>query len=249
MLYTTAVELPPGRFDVKVVVRENTSGLMGSFESAVVVPELKSAPLKVSAVTLSTQMQPAKDTKDNPLIRNGQQLVPNVTHIVGKDQRLLFYYEVYDPSTANGAAPDIRTSLAFYRGKVKVFETPVVERTNIDDPSRKAAIFQFEVPAGVAAAGLLHLPDQCDRLGVVEVRVPAAGVPAAVVARPNGCGWRRSTDPAHETASRGPRGQRGQDREAADGQPRRQPTVGLAVRSFFGLRRLTVSFEATPTTS
>jgi VWFA-related protein len=153
VLYTTAVELPPGRFDIKVVVRENTSGLMGSFEAPVVVPELKTAPLKVSAVTLSTQVQPAKDTKDNPLIRNGQQLVPNVTHIVGKDQRLLFYYEVYDPSTAAGAPPDVRTSLAFYRGKVKVFETPVVERTNLDDPSRKAAIFQLEVPASSLAPG------------------------------------------------------------------------------------------------
>jgi VWFA-related protein len=153
VLYTTAVELPPGRFDVKVVVRENTSGLMGSFQAPVVVPELKTAPVKVSAITLSTQMQAGKDTKDNPLIRNGQQLVPNVTHIVSKDQRLLFYYEVYDPTTTGGAAPDIRTSLAFYRGKVKVFETPVVERANIDDASRKAAIFQLEVPAASLQPG------------------------------------------------------------------------------------------------
>jgi VWFA-related protein len=150
ILYTTGVELPPGRFDIKVVVRENTSGLMGSFEAPVVVPELKSAPVKVSAVTLSTQVQPAKDTKDNPLIRNGQQLVPNITHIIGKDQRMLFYYEVYDPA---GSAPDVRTSLAFYRGKVKVFETPVVERSNIDDPSRKAAVFQLEVAAASLQPG------------------------------------------------------------------------------------------------
>jgi VWFA-related protein len=153
VLYTTAVELPPGQFDVKVVVRENTSGLMGSFEAPVVVPELKSAPLKVSAVTLSTQVQPAKEVKNNPLIRNGQQLVPNITHIIGRDQRMLFYYEVYDPATPSGAAPDIRTSMAFYRGRVKVFETPVVERSNVDDPSRKAAIFQFEVPAGSLQPG------------------------------------------------------------------------------------------------
>jgi hypothetical protein len=131
-------------------VRENTSGLMGSFQAAVIVPELKSAPVKVSAVTLSTQVQAAKDTKDNPLIRNGQQLLPNVTHIVGKDQRLLFYYEVYDPA---GATPDIRTSLAFYRGKVKVFETPVVARATVDDPTRKAAIFQLEVPAASLQPG------------------------------------------------------------------------------------------------
>ena len=52
--------LPPGRFSVKVVVRENTSGLMGSFEAPVIVPELKQAPLKVSSVVLSTQRQASR---------------------------------------------------------------------------------------------------------------------------------------------------------------------------------------------
>jgi VWFA-related protein len=153
ILYQSAVTLPPGRFSIKVVVRENTSGLMGSFEAPVVVPELKQAPVKVSSVVLSTQVQPAKDKSDNPLARNGEQLVPNLTHIVGKDQRMLFYYEVYDPASAD-ASPDVRTSLAFYRGKVKVFETPVVERSAIDDPSRKAALFKLEVPAGAIPPGL-----------------------------------------------------------------------------------------------
>ena len=153
ILYQSAVTLPPGRFSLKVVVRENTSGLMGSFEAPVVVPELKQAPLKVSSVVLSTQVQAAKDKSDNPLIRDGEQLVPNLTHVVGKDQRMFFYYEVYDPA-ATESAPDVRTSLAFYRGKVKVFETPVVERTAIDEPSRKAARFKLEVPAGAIPPGL-----------------------------------------------------------------------------------------------
>jgi hypothetical protein len=153
ILYQSAVMLPPGRFSIKVVVRENTSGLMGSFEAPVIVPELKQAPLKVSSVILSTQVQPAKERSDNPLVRNGEQLVPNLTHVVGKDQRMFFYYEVYDPAIA-GAAPDLRTSLAFYRGKVKVFETPVVERVAIDDPARKASLFKLEVPAGAIPPGL-----------------------------------------------------------------------------------------------
>ena len=59
MLYQSGVTLPPGRFSLKVVVRENTSGLMGSFEAPVVVPELKQAPLKMSSVVFGTQMQPA----------------------------------------------------------------------------------------------------------------------------------------------------------------------------------------------
>jgi len=153
ILYQSPVMLPPGHYSVKVVVRENVSGLMGSFEAPIVVPELKNAPLKVSSVLLSTQQTPAKETKDNPLIKNGEQLIPNLTHIVGKDQKLLFYYEVYDPAAADNA-PDVRSSLAFYKGRVKVFETPVISRAQIDDPSRRAAVFQLEVPPGSLPPGL-----------------------------------------------------------------------------------------------
>jgi VWFA-related protein len=156
ILYQSGVTLPPGRFSVKVVVRENTSGTMGSFEAPVIVPELKQAPMKVSSVVLSTQLQPVavKGKNTNPLVRDGLQLLPNLTHVVGKDQKLYFYYEVYDPGEANGSSPQLRTSLAFYRGKVKVFETPVVEKTTVDAPDRHAALFQFEVPASEFKPGL-----------------------------------------------------------------------------------------------
>jgi VWFA-related protein len=155
ILYQSGVTLPPGRFSVKVVVRENTTGHVGSFEAAVIVPELKQATMKVSSVVLSTQLQPAaKGKTDNPLVRDGVQLLPNLTHVVGKDQKLFFYYEVYDPGQAGGSAPQVRTSLAFYRGRIKVFETPVVERTTIDVPERHAALFQFEVPADSFTPGL-----------------------------------------------------------------------------------------------
>jgi VWFA-related protein len=154
VLYQSGVTLPPGRFSVKVVVRENANGRTGSFEAPVIVPELKQAALKVSSVVLSTQLQPAgRGRTDNPLVRDGIQLLPNLTHVVGRDQKLFFYYEVYDPGQSNGA-PQLRTSLAFYRGRVKVFETPVVERTTIDVPERHAALFQFEVPAGSFTPGL-----------------------------------------------------------------------------------------------
>jgi hypothetical protein len=127
---------------------------MGTFEMALVVPELKQAPVKVSSLVLSTQLQNVTDRKTvSPLVRDGVEVVPNLTHIVGHDQKLYFYYEVYDP-TLEGGSPQLRTSLAFYRGHVKVFETPVVERTTLDSTDRKAAIFQFEVPAGSFKPGL-----------------------------------------------------------------------------------------------
>jgi hypothetical protein len=155
VLYQSGVTLPPGRYTVKAVVRENSTGLMGTFEAPVVVPELKKEQMKVSSVVLSTQVEPApKGKTDNPLVREGEQLVPNITHVVGRDQKLFFYYEVYEPTEASGTAPELRTSLAFYRGKVKVYETPVVNRTKIDAPDRKAALFQFEVPAEAFTPGL-----------------------------------------------------------------------------------------------
>lgn len=154
VLYQSGMNLPPGRFSVKVVVRENTHGRIGSFESPLRVPELKQALLKVSSVVLGTQLQPSsRGRTENPLVRDGQQLVPNVTHVIGRDQRVFFYYEVYEPSQTDGA-PFVRTSLAFFRGKVKVLETPAVERTTLDAPDRKASVFRFELPAGSLGPGL-----------------------------------------------------------------------------------------------
>jgi len=127
---------------------------MGTFETKIVVPELKQAPVKVSSVVLSTQLQSAGGRKSaSPLVRDGVELVPNLTHIVSRNQKLYFYYEVYDPAQ-DGGMPQLRTSLAFYRGRVKVFETPVVERTEIDSVDRHAAVFQFEMPAGSLKPGL-----------------------------------------------------------------------------------------------
>jgi VWFA-related protein len=155
VLYQTGAALGPGHFTVKVVVRENTTGQVGTFEMLVNVPDLSQMPVKVSTVVLSTQLQTvAPNTKTlNPLVRDNVSIVPNLTHVVSRDQKLYFYYEVYDP-TQSDAHPQIRTSLAFYRGKVKVFETPVVERTSLDAADRKAAVFQFEVPADKFKPGL-----------------------------------------------------------------------------------------------
>jgi VWFA-related protein len=147
VFYQSGVTLPPGRFVAKVVVRENTGGAIGSFEAPIVVPQMNGQPMKVSSVVMSTQVQKAAAGRsENPLVRDGVQLLPNLTRAIGRSQKVYFYYEVYDPAVAE-QSPDLRTSLAFYRGGVKVFETPVVTRTAIDEPNRRAVVFQFEVPA------------------------------------------------------------------------------------------------------
>src|SRR2546427_13269414 len=79
---------------------------IGSFETDVVVPELKNAPLKMSSVVLATQTQTAgKRRSDNPLIHDGVELIPNVTHVFSSGQHLYLYYEVYDPGRDKTAEP------------------------------------------------------------------------------------------------------------------------------------------------
>ena len=155
VLFQTGATLPPGRYIARIIVRENATGKMGTFETAVFVPDLTRAPVKVSSVVLSTQLQhgpPARRTL-SPLVRDNLEIIPNLTHIVTQDQKLYFYYEVYEAAIAENRL-HLRTNLTFYRGKVKVYETPIVERMSLDAADRKAAVFEFEVDASTFTPGL-----------------------------------------------------------------------------------------------
>ena len=82
--------LPPGKYSVKFVVRENQTGRMGSFETSLIVPDLKADTVKVSSIVVSNQKQPAK-AANNPLVREGSEIVPNVTHVFSPNQHLFMY--------------------------------------------------------------------------------------------------------------------------------------------------------------
>ena len=171
--YETGFYLPSGKYHLKFVLRENEKGSIGSFETDLVIPDFKKVPLKLSAVVLGNQLQPsAKKKSDNPLVRDGQELIPNVTHVFAADQKLYFYYEVYDPAkdtrkaeeaaTAGAAKPAepapknavrVLTNIQLFQGKAKVYESPLVEARQLA-PDRKAAVFQFEVPLTQLKGGL-----------------------------------------------------------------------------------------------
>ncbi len=160
--YTTGFNLPVGKYHVKFVVRENERGRMGSFETDLTVPDLHKFPLKMSSVVLGSQRAPAPKKEDNPLVREGEQLVPNLPHVFRQDQHLYLLYEVYEPARAavekaaaekaqKGARPEgqavrVMTSIEFLKGSAKAFETPLVEARHINVPDRDAVAFEFDVP-------------------------------------------------------------------------------------------------------
>jgi len=153
--YQTGFVLPPGRYRAKVVVRENEGGTFGSFEADIVVPDLRQSSVKLSSVVLGTQLRQAeRRDASNPLVRDGSELVPSVTHVVSTSQPMYFYYEVYDPGRTATGDVRLQTTISFFRGKVRRYETPLVELTQLAAPDRKAAIFQFSVPAASLKPGL-----------------------------------------------------------------------------------------------
>jgi hypothetical protein len=86
-------------------------------------------------------------------VQNGSEIVPNVAHVFSTDQTMYFYYEVYSPAsvkgeqkTATSGKVRVLTSIQFFKGKVKAYETALVEAKDLNTPERKAAAFQFEVP-------------------------------------------------------------------------------------------------------
>jgi VWFA-related protein len=161
--YNTGFTLPPGNYHLKFVVRENSTGRMGSFETDVRIPDLRKVPLRMSTVVLSSQRVPltAKKTpKFQPLITEQTELVPSVTHVFQQDQKLYLQYEVYDNAKVkpNEGTPNsgqskgehetvrVLTNIEFLQGDVKVYETKPVVAQEITAPERKAVVFQMEIP-------------------------------------------------------------------------------------------------------
>ncbi len=156
--YNTGLILPSGAYHLKFVLRENETGRMGTFETDLDIPDLRKQPLQMSSIVLASQVQPAGKGKNNgdPLVRDGSEVIPSVTHVFSSGQHLYLYYEVYDPAhqsaaaakIANSSKTDIRllTSVSFFQGKAKAYETPLVEAKQVNTQNRHAAVFQLDVP-------------------------------------------------------------------------------------------------------
>lgn len=142
--YSTGFNLPMGKYHLKFVVRENETGRMGSFETDINVPDLRKTPLKMSSVVLASQRITVPKRDDNPMVHDGEELVPNLPHVFRQNQHLYFLYEVYLPDKTPKAR--VLTSIEFLKNGVKAFETPLIQATQVNEPNRSAIVFQFDVP-------------------------------------------------------------------------------------------------------
>jgi VWFA-related protein len=193
--YTTSFNLPPGKYQMKFVVRENQTGRMGSFEAEITLPDMKKSPLKLSSIVLASMRQPSK--KDSPLVRGGEEYVPNISHVFRQDQHLYLLYEIYGPAkekaTENapkGTKPGISllSSLELIQGSTKVYETPLVQAKAINVEGRDAVAIELDVPlAGLKPGSYLCQLNVIDDASgsfafprfAILVREPVAAAPPA----------------------------------------------------------------------
>jgi hypothetical protein len=131
---------------------------------------MKKAPLKIRSIVLASTRQPSR--QQNPLVRNGEAYVPNISHVFRQDQHLYLLYEIYDPvreKPAEGApkgsrdAISLLSSLELLQGSTKVYETPLVEARAINVEGRDAVAIELDVPL----AGLKPGPYVC-QLNVID---------------------------------------------------------------------------------
>jgi VWFA-related protein len=155
--YDTGVTLPPGDYNLRFLARENQNGKMGTFEMKFNVPDLskQSSSVKMSSVVWSNQREPLSDSigtagvnkkllAEHPLVDNGTKLIPDITRVFRKNQKLYVYFEVYDPGTA--ASPSVSAELMMFRGKSKAFESAPVRVTKPKSGRANTLAFEFQMP-------------------------------------------------------------------------------------------------------
>jgi VWFA-related protein len=134
--YDTGFTLLPGKYKIKLLARDAETGRIGTYETDFVIPNLNKEEkrIPVSSIVLSSQRADLKEaiynalkSKDqaevaNPLVQDGQKLIPSVTRVFSKSRELYVYLQAYEP-TATSTQPLV-AFVTFYRGQSKIFQTP-----------------------------------------------------------------------------------------------------------------------------
>jgi VWFA-related protein len=161
--YDTGYTLLPGTYNIKVLARENETGRIGTYLARFIIPNLNKEDKRVpiSSVVLSAQRVNLRDAlytagKDkeqvtNPLVQDGQKLIPSVTRVFSRSRDMYVYLQAYEPAAQ--AVQPLIAFVTFYRGQIKAFETPPMKVTEgmnnrLNTVPLKFSLSLSKLPAG-----------------------------------------------------------------------------------------------------
>jgi VWFA-related protein len=156
--YETGFSLLPGNYVIKMLARDDTTGRIGTYLREFSIPNLEREQVRLptSSVVLTQQRVASTDALftvrqripidvANPLVHEGQRLVPGVSRTFRRDRPLHVYVQAY-PASPEATTGPLAAYVAFYREGVKVFETEPLPVPDGMDPKTGAVPIRLTVP-------------------------------------------------------------------------------------------------------
>src|SRR5271154_1332548 len=158
--YDTGFTLLPGKYMIKFLARDDETGRIGTYQTTFVIPNLNKevAHVPISSVVLSSQRVELKDAlfnaeknknrlkeEDvNPLVQNGQKVIPSVTRVFRQNQNMYVYLQAYEQG-ASGKQPLV-AFVSLYNEQTKALETQPMEMTRELNSHLQTLPFSFSIP-------------------------------------------------------------------------------------------------------
>lgn len=165
--YDTGFTLLPGKYTIKFLARDAETGRIGTYQTSFVIPNLNKEDqrIPISSVVLSSQRVDLKDAlfnaakskiqnKEeavNPLVQNGQKLIPSVTRVFSERRDMYVYLQAYQQGAAT--AEPLVAFVAFYRAQTKALETPAIEVLSRWNNRLKTMPLSFRIALNALPAG------------------------------------------------------------------------------------------------
>jgi len=164
--YDAGFTLLPGKYSIKFLARDSETGRIGTYQTTFTIPNLNKEEKRVaiSSVVLSSQRVPLQDAlynaiKDkqkrgetaNPLVEEGEKLIPSVTRVFSRSREMYVYLQAYEQG-AETTRPLV-AFVSFYRPDGKALETPPVKLTESWNNRLKTMPLQFNIPLNSLAPG------------------------------------------------------------------------------------------------
>jgi len=157
--YYTGFTVLPGKYVIKFLARDSETGRIGTYQASFVIPNLmkEEKRIPISSVVLSSQRVDMKEALFNagkdklaaaaqavdPLIVEGQRLIPSVTRVFSKSRDMYVYLQAYERN-ATSTQPMV-AFVTFYRGQTKAFETTPLQVVDGLDAKSKALPLKFSL--------------------------------------------------------------------------------------------------------
>lgn len=169
--YDAGVTLLPGHYTIKFLARDDETGRIGTFQTSFYIPNLNkvTTQIPISSVVLSSQRinttdalyntvrgkQAAKNDSANPLVQDGQKLIPSVTRVFKSDKDLYVFLQAYTapsgqatPAASAPLAKPLVGYVSLYSNGQLAFTSKLLAMTPQANTRLGVTPFIFTLPLG-----------------------------------------------------------------------------------------------------